>query len=255
MLIALQTGEVTRQKAIAKGAEIAVHLGLKEGLVYPETLEQYFELVKSHKNSKRGNSHLIFARSHHELLRYEPLRVQRQAEHFFQKRGGSVWGENLGLDLPSYSGDLDNLDYLELQVKSDEARELHMRSVMPTQYYGRTQTDPHTFLIGIAPKSALVQNKFVGFIYEGMPEDWWNGVAFLPNPTASSMKRYQEAIEWFDINTVALGEYAGDFLTDLQIQHGTTILPREALAKKMTPKNYAILVRETARTQENNLSV
>ena len=255
MLIALQTGEATREKAIAKSAEIAVSLGIKENLHYPETATHYFELVKKHKNSKRGNSHLVLARSHHELLQLEPIRLQRQAEHFFQRKGGSVWGEDLGLGFPSYSGDLENLEYLELQVKNDEARELHMRSVVPTQYYGRTQTDPHTLLVGIAPKSALVQNKFVGFLYEGMPEEWWNGVAFLPVPTASAMKKYQDAIDWLEINTVALGALAGDVLTDLQIPHGTTMLPREALTQKMTAKNYSILVRETARTQENNLSV
>lgn len=254
MLISLQTGEATRQKAIAKGAEVAVHLGIKEGLVYPETTEQYFELVKIHKNNKRGTSHLILARSHHELLREEPKRLVRQAEHFFQKKGGSVWGEDIFPEAVSYAGDLEDLDYLALATKMDESRELYMRSITPTQYYGRTQTDPHTLIVGISPKSALVQNKYVGFIYEGLPEDWWNGVAFLPTPAASSIKKYQDAIEWLDINTIALGETADTFLTSIDMPHGAAVLPKDALAKKMTAKNYSILLRETARTQENNLN-
>lgn len=254
MLISLQTGEVTRQKAIAKSAEVAVHLGIKEGLVYPETTEQYFELVKSHKNSKRGNSHLILARSHHELLRNEPNRLVRQAEHFFQKKGGSVWGEDLLPDSVSYAGDIEDLDYLELVVKMDETRELHMRSITPTQYFGRTQTDPHTLIVGVSPKSALVQNKYVGFIYEGLPEDWWNGVAFLPKPTAASLSKYQKFLEWMDINTIALGEDSHLSLEKADIVHGTAFTPQDALKRKMTAKSYAILLRETARTQENNLN-
>lgn len=253
MLIALQTGEATREKAIAKGAEVAVHLGVKENLIYPEDAQMYFELVKGHKNNKRGKSHLILARSHHELLRNEPQRLVRQAEHFFQRKGGSVWGQDLGLDLPSYSGALEDLDYLELQVKNDEARELYMRSIVPTQYYGRTQTDPHTLVIGISPKSPLIQNKYVGLIYEGMPEDWWNGVAFLPKPTPAGTKKFKDFVEWMDVNVVSVGESAHNTLDELGIAHGAAPDPQTALKMKMTAKNYAILLRETTRTQENNL--
>lgn len=257
MLIALEARGISKEKALAKGADIAVELGVREGLVYPDTKEQYFDLVKAHKNNKRGTSHTILARSHYELLDLEPERLKRQAEHFFQRKGGSVWGTTplfSSESFDSFGGDLDNLDYLELQVKNDEARELYMRGVAPTQYYGRTQTDPHTFIVGIAPKAPLTQNRYVGFIYEGMPEDWWNGVGFLPKPTVSSLPKFQKFLEWMDINTITVGEDSHLALESIGFGHGAAPTPQDVLKKKMTAKNYAILLRETARTQENKLN-
>lgn len=256
MLVAIESKGKARIDALAQGADVAVALGIREGLVYPESLEQYFELVKNHKNNKRGTSHLILARSHYEFLELEPERLKRQAEHFFQKKGGSVWGTTPLFNselFDSFGGDLENLEYLELQAKNDEARELYMRGVAPTQYYGRTQTDPHTIVVGIAPKAPLTQNRYVGFLYEGMPEDWWNGVAFLPKPTATSLPKFKDFLEWMDINTITVGKDSHLALDSVGIFHGATFTPQDAIKKKMTAKNYSILLRETVRTQEINL--
>lgn len=256
MLIAIESKGLEKMDALSRAADVAVSLGLKEGLYYPHSLQDYFDLVKAHKNNKRGTSHLILARSHYELLELEPERLRRQAEHFFQKKGGSVWGTTSLFSselFDSFGGDIDNLDYLELQAKNDEARELYMRSIAPTQYYGRTQTDPHTFVVGIAPKAPLTQNKYVGFLYEGMPEDWWNGVAFLPKPTATSLPKFKDFLEWMDVNTITVGEDSHLALDSVGVFHGATFTPQDALKKKMTAKNYAILLRETARTQDITL--
>lgn len=258
MLVSIESKGRYMGEALSRGEDVATALGISDSVVYPENLDQYFDLVKKHKNTKRGTSHLILARSHYEFLEYEPERVKRQAEHFFQKKGGSVWGTTRfysSEEYPSFGGDLDNLDYLKLQAENDEARELYMRGVVPAQYYGRIQTDPHTILVGVAPKAPLVQNKYVGFLYEALPEDWWNGVGFLPKPTDTSLPKFRDFLEWMDINTIALGEDSHTALEKAGITHGASPTPQDALKNKMDAKRYGILIRESGRTQENNLNI
>lgn len=218
-------------------------------IVLPKTLPDYVSLVKKYRPKK--TTHLILLNSHYDFLRTEPEGAWRTAELLLQSRGGEVWGEPPTRDSMTYAGSLDNAKALLVQASYNGHRAI-IFDALSRNYIGRTQSDPHTAIVGFKPTPPDRVTKISEFLLSGLPVEWWKGVAFLDNNSTGPLEKTLHWLE--DTNFVSIGDVGHQKLTDLNIEHGSMPEVSKSLKSKDSKASikYGVALRSTASTMTDN---
>lgn len=226
-------------------------------ILMPKTLEEYNEAVKKYRPKK--TVHLILLVSHHKWLKGASDGVWRAAEYTLATRGGAVWGDDPGRASLTYAGSFLDQDRILVEAGYRGQRAMLFDS-LSRKYLGRTDSDPHTAIVGFVPsypRLAQVADLFLsGFPLESskdtVPSEWWEGVAFLDKAADGPLEKTLHWLE--DSRILAIGDAASARLTALNVEHGT--LPEVSKLLKVkkieTAKSVGRMVRETARTYDDN---
>lgn len=220
-------------------------------IVLPKTFQDYVSLIKKYRPKK--TSHLIILKSHYDYLRTEPEGAWRTAEFLLQTRGGEVWGEPPTRDSMTYAGTFDNAKNVLVQASYNGHRAI-IFDALSRNYIGRTQSDPHTAIVGFKPTPPDRVTRVSEFLISGLPDEWWKGVAFLDN---NSVGPLEKTLHWLEnTNIVSIGDVGHQKLTDLNVEHGA--MPEVSKLYKSKNQNaasqYGIMLRNTAGTQTDNRS-
>lgn len=232
----------------AKGLEIANTFVGKTNVYLPRSVEDFVDKVRKHKNNAKGTNHLVLLGSHFNLESSMTEGTWRTAELFFQRYGGSVWGEEPTRESLTYQGTLEDLDRVALQASYDEGR-LSVYKKLPSAYFGRTSSDPHTLVVGFKPPYPKT-TRYSEFVMEGLPAEQWQGTAFIPASQASK-KGLGGLIEWLDqTNVVSIGDDAHAILEELGVEHGSLPRINDVYRREdpKAPKKFGMALREATRT-------
>lgn len=220
-------------------------------IVFPKTLLEYVTLIKRYR--PRKTTHLILLNSHYDFLRTETEGAWRSAEYLLQTRGGEVWGEPPVRDSMTYAGSFDDTKSVLTRAVYNGHRSLLFDSIA-RNYIGRTQSDPHTAIVGFRPTAPHKVPKLSEFLLSGLPSEWWKGVAFLDSSFPGQLERMLYLLE--DTNIVALGDAAHQKLVDLNIEHGSVVEVSKAhrlgIKDPRSSLSYGISIRNAASTQTDN---
>lgn len=224
----------------------------------PSGIEDYVASVKGYRTNSLRSTNLILTISHQVWLRNGDEAHWRIRDLHLQRKGGSTWGDDFGRESLTYQGPVDPEKIL-LQADYDASRLKVMQKEVGGQYAGRTTQDPHTLVVGFRPNTTPRSNAQSTFLVGGLPEEWWMGVGYIDIPSGTNAKRFDGAIDWLDsTNIVSIGEAGHKALDERGIAHGAMPAIKDFRRADhdniKTAQTFGMMLRETARTGEDNRS-
>lgn len=225
-------------------------------ITMPHSLEEWVSIVRNYRPKK--TVHTILLASHYKMLKNASDGDWRATEMLLLARGGAVWGEPPARRAPSYAGTEENTEKI-LTEATYRAQRAMIFDTLSRKYLGRTDSDPHTAIVGLrlwVPLNSKISDYFLSGLPTDtgneMPDQWWEGVSFLMLDTLSNLEK---SLMWLsDTNIVTIGDRAHNTLTELNVAHGS--MPEISKVFKVRDdaraKSVGRMVRETARTGDDN---
>lgn len=259
MLIGLHSDKVT-DKVLSN---IVATIGEDTRIFEPDSPEGMLEAIREMdgftssmvtrkgKPKKRGN--LILIKTHYDFFK-DDITSFKYWDWGFDRYGGAVWGEDGSIDAQTHQADTldDPVSMVAMGMWGDQRRQM-MRTIAP-KYIGRVTSDPHTICVGYSnsfPQSSSAWK----FLTRSIPttSNWWHGVGFfranIKELTPKFLDQYGD-----DVNFVAIGENADNFLTEHGIEHGTVPKPVTKIYRNpLSSDPYGRLIRTVSTSKENRL--
>lgn len=215
MLIGLNFDKTTEsdtkeQIAVSIGKQIKGDVRVLES----RSIEEYYDVLRTYRPTSKKS--LVLVNTHLNLIDRSLTANMRRTDVEFSRRGGVIFGIDPEISTITYQNKIltDRLDHI---VASAEYAQTRASSVSKTasRYVGRTDSDPHTLILGYTPSWPKLDAASAA-LYSVLRDDWWPGLGFFQPKGKSgdlAVEAYKTLVERFMFaSLVCVTDTAADLL-------------------------------------------